>query len=180
MDPRRRFFLRGALTPGASRAAPPALPRPPWALADEAAFTARCTRCGECSRVCPRALIRPGDGGFPEIRFTERGCDECGACRAACPSGALQPPPPAPAVDTMPAFRWRIQVAPTCLAQHRVECRVCAESCDTGALRCRPALGGISQLVLDPAACTGCGECLAPCPVGALSLAVPEAGSEAA
>jgi ferredoxin-type protein NapF len=64
----------------------------------------------------------------------------------------------------------RVAVSDRCLAQRHVECRICAELCDTRALRFRPASGGISQLVIDLAACTGCGDCVAPCPVGAISL----------
>lgn len=72
---------------------------------------------------------------------------------------------PAPATGPQ-----RVQVAANCLAQRQVECRICAELCDTRALRFRPAPGGIAQLVVDVAACTGCGDCVAPCPVGAIAL----------
>lgn len=78
--------------------------------------------------------------------------------------------PAAPAAGPL----W-VEVSDRCLARRHVECRVCAELCDTRALRFQPAPGGISQLVTDPAACTGCGDCVAPCPVGAISLkAKPE------
>ena len=162
MDPRRRFFLRGSL----QRAAAPhpmRAPRPPWAVADEADFTARCTRCGDCRRACPRALLVEGDGGFPEIRFERAGCDACGACSRACPTHAIGP-------VTGEAFAWRIEVGAHCLSRRRVECRVCGDACDARALRFRPAPGGISELQVDAARCTGCGECLPVCPVGALAL----------
>lgn len=168
MDPKRRLFLRGAVTPSAQRTV--MAPRPPWAQEDDSQFTDRCSRCGDCVRACPRQLLVTGDGGFPHISFARQGCDACGHCREACTTGALVPVHLAP---QRPAFRWRIEVSSQCLALHKVECRVCAESCDTGALRCRPAPGGISQLQIDTAACTGCGECIAPCPVQALSLTLP-------
>jgi ferredoxin-type protein NapF len=167
VDPRRRLFLRGSLRQAAAAEAPPAPPRPPWALSPDAAFTAACTRCGDCARACPHALIRAGDGGFPVIDFSRHGCDTCGACRQACTHGAL-------AADG-PPFTWRVQVADTCLARRQVECRVCAEACDARALRFRPAPGGVWQLQIDPAACTGCGDCVSPCPVGAVSMARPGA-----
>jgi ferredoxin-type protein NapF len=56
-------------------------------------------------------------------------------------------------------------VAPHCLARRGVECRVCGDACDARALRLRPAPGGISELSVDSAQCTGCGECLPVCPV---------------
>lgn len=145
----------------------PSPPRPPWALT-EAAFTARCTRCGACERACPRALIRSGGGGFPQIDVAQQGCDFCRACIDACEPRALD--------ATRPAFTTRVIIAPHCLNQQRVECRACSDACDARALRFTPAIGGIAQLVVDLAACTGCGACVAPCPVGAISLGLPTQG----
>ncbi|MBQ0961594.1 ferredoxin-type protein NapF [Ideonella sp. 4Y11] len=157
MDPSRRLFLRGAqpavVTP----------PRPPWALRPERAFTERCTRCGDCVRACPHALLSAGDGGYPQIAFTRQGCTLCGDCRRACPSGALDP-------QATDAFTARVSVARHCLAERGVECRVCAEACDARALRFRPQPGGVWRLQVDLGACTGCGACVAPCPVGAITL----------
>ncbi len=79
---------------------------------------------------------------------------------------------PAPAATDGPK---RITVAPHCLVPQRVECRLCAEACDAGALRYTPAPGGAGRLRVDTERCTGCGDCLAPCPVGALALTVPNA-----
>lgn len=165
MDPRRRFLLRGAVQ-AARSAEVPTPARPPWAL-PEARFTEVCTRCGDCVRACPRALLSPGDGGFPEIRFLEQGCNFCGDCRTACTPGALDREPDAA------AFRWRVRVSESCLARQRVECRLCADACDVRALRFVPALGGIAQLQVDLQACTGCGDCVPPCPVGATELKAP-------
>lgn len=161
MDPSRRLFLRGRVaTPVQAR------PRPPWAVA-EPQFLARCTRCAACVPACPGGLLTLGDGGYPEISFARQGCDACGACSRACPSGAIGPTTGAP-------FAWRVQVSEACLARQQVECRLCGDFCDTRALRFVPTQGGISQLQLDPAACTGCGACVAPCPVGALRMQLPE------
>lgn len=64
----------------------------------------------------------------------------------------------------------RVQVGPACLALHGVECRICAEVCESRALRFVPARGGIAQMRIDLAACTGCADCVAPCPVGAVHM----------
>lgn len=160
MDPRRRHFLRGSLS---NPATPVALPqRPPWALT-ETAFTERCTRCDACARACPRSLIHAGDGGFPVISFADQGCDFCTQCLKTCPSGALS-------ANAQPPFAARVHIADTCLNRQQVECRICGDACDTRALQFAPAPGGISSLAVMHERCTGCGECLGPCPVGAITM----------
>ena len=163
VDPRRRSFLRGDVL-AASAAEPAIAARPPWSLRPDAGFTARCTRCGDCVRACPRGVLRGGDGGFPEISFTAAGCSLCGDCATACPTGAID------RVANPIAFAWRVQVADSCLNRRGVECRVCGEACDARALRFVPARGGIARLEIDIAACTGCGDCVSICPVGAIGL----------
>lgn len=64
-----------------------------------------------------------------------------------------------------------VAISPACLARRGVECRVCGDACDSGALRFAPQRGGIAQPVLDLARCTRCGDCVGPCPVGAISVA---------
>jgi ferredoxin-type protein NapF len=164
MDPRRRFFLRGALRE-ASASKLPAPVHPPWSLADEAAFQSHCTRCNDCIAACPHGLIARGDGGFPVMRFTERGCDLCGQCLRACTLGALS--------QQAEPIRWHAHVQAQCLANRQVECRICAESCEPRALRFTAAPGGIARLHSDPAACTGCADCVAPCPVSAIVMKLP-------
>lgn len=71
--------------------------------------------------------------------------------------------------DGEPAPRLA-QWGPHCLAAQRVECRLCGDGCDAGAIRFPPRLGGVAQPVIDATRCTGCGDCLHLCPTGALRL----------
>jgi ferredoxin-type protein NapF len=64
-----------------------------------------------------------------------------------------------------------VAISSACLALRGVECRLCGDACDTGALRFRPTLGGIAQPVLDLSRCTRCTDCVGPCPVGAITVA---------
>ncbi|MCL1961258.1 MAG: ferredoxin-type protein NapF [Desulfovibrionaceae bacterium] len=162
IDPRRRSFLRGRIAQAA-----PAVQRPPWAL-PQARFNQQCDRCRACVQACPHGVLRLGDGGFPEMDFSRRGCDFCGACERACKPRALDRAA-APHVAAWPL--WQAQVAPHCLALNKVECRICADACDARAIRFKPAPGGISRMQLDPAACTACGDCVSVCPAGAIAMA---------
>lgn len=65
-----------------------------------------------------------------------------------------------------------------CLAVQGVTCSTCVDPCEPRALRLRPLLGGRALPVIDAAACTGCGDCLSVCPVGALSLVPVASPSE--
>lgn len=89
--------------------------------------------------------------------------------RRAFLGGRRPPDPPGP--DAPP-----VALAPTCLALRGVECRICGDACDTGAIRFRPQRGGVARPLLDLAACTACGDCVPPCPVGALSVSPPARG----
>ncbi|CAA7625537.1 4Fe-4S dicluster domain-containing protein [Magnetospirillum sp. UT-4] len=57
-----------------------------------------------------------------------------------------------------------------CLAAAGTTCMACADPCEPRALRLRPLPGGRALPLIDAVLCTGCGDCLAVCPVGALSL----------
>lgn len=148
---------------GDFRSRPPA-PRPPWALAEDL-FVNACTRCAECVPACPTRIIVIVRG-YPEVDFKRGECTFCGACAAACRPGALQD-------SECQIWPWAIkaQVADTCLASRGVECRSCGERCAAAAIRFSPRLGGPPVPSIDGNACTGCGACVAPCPVSAISVA---------
>lgn len=160
----RRGFLRG-------RPAAAAPLRPPWAIAEShppPAFTDRCSRCGDCARHCPTRIIVPGDGGFPTLDFSRGECTFCADCVRACATGALHRAGP-----EAPPWRQSARIGAACLAGQQVECRVCGESCPSAAIRFQLQAGRVASPVLDPAACTGCGACLAPCPTQAITIVRP-------
>lgn len=153
----RRQFMQGDFK---SRRSPQ---RPPWAQAEES-FLDACTRCGACAPVCPTRIVVIVRG-YPEVDFKLGECTFCGACAAACRDGALLRAD----AETRP---WSIkaQIADNCLAKRGVECRVCGDPCVVSAIRFSPRLGGPPVAEVDAASCTGCGACVAPCPVNAISI----------
>ena len=153
----RRGFLRGRV-----RTAPPPR-RPPWAL-PEADFLHRCTRCAACAPVCPTRIIVLR-AGYPEVDFGSAGCTFCGKCAAACVPQALL------RLEGRAPWTARASVAPACLAQRGVECRVCEDRCEAAAIRFSPRINlPPAPTILDDA-CTGCGACVSACPAQALSVA---------
>jgi ferredoxin-type protein NapF len=155
----RRQFLRGDLR---GRRVPT---RPPWAV-PEAAFVEACTRCDDCVKACPEKVIRRGSGGYPEMDFSARGCSLCGDCVEACKAAAFADRV-GPSTE---AWGHRASIAATCLAANGVVCRACGDHCATGAIRFRLAPGGRSHAHVDLSRCSGCGACIAVCPVQAVSL----------
>ena len=156
----RAHFLRGDFS--ASRLAI----RPPWAMA-EPDFVEACSRCGDCIGACPEKILEKGRGGFPQVNFGLGECTFCGDCARNCKTGAL-------GVGREP-WLLKARIAPSCLALKQVECRNCGESCPAGAIRFRLAAGAVARPELDAAACTGCGACVSPCPVAAMTIAEMDA-----
>ena len=156
VDASRRGFFRG-------RPRPKAEIRPPWAL-PEASFTDLCTRCNDCLGTCPERIIISGDGGFPAIDFKLGECTFCGDCVTACKPLALL------RTDNQAAWTHKAFIAACCLPERGVECRTCGDFCLANAIRFSPRLGGSPIPVIDAEKCTGCGACLAPCPVSAISI----------
>ena len=154
--PSRRDFFTGAL-----RGGPPPV-RPPWTLA-EADFTDRCSGRGDCVSACPKNILIEGRAGFPAVDFSRGGCDFCGACADACPQSLFTGRDDAP-------WSVRARVGADCLSARGVTCRVCAEWCDTQAIRFRLEVGGRANPEISEAACIGCGECVAVCPANAIAM----------
>lgn len=160
VDTARRAFLRGRLVR-------PASVRPPWAV--PSSFTDLCSRCGACAKACMENIVVAGDGGYPEVDFSRGECTFCGACAATCPEPAFE--------RSAPPWQLVLRVDSSCIARS-VICRSCADACPERALLFPRVPGGAIPEV-DASACTGCGACVAPCPVAAISLAPVNAGRRA-
>lgn len=159
VDAARRAFFRGRPRPGTEI-------RPPWALA-ETQFSDRCTRCNDCLSACPEQIIVAGDGGFPIVDFRRGECIFCGECVSACQPRALT------RREDQPPWPYKAAIGPVCLPNNGVECRVCGDYCDARAIRFAPRVGGSPLPEIDTAGCTGCGACVAPCPVAAITVRAP-------
>ncbi|CNH03597.1 ferredoxin-type protein NapF [Yersinia pekkanenii] len=142
--------------------------RPPWSVR-EADFIAGCTRCQACVAACETGVLVVGSGGFPEIDFQRAECTFCQACVKACDVDIF--------ISTaLAAWPLNVSISDRCLPFHSIECRSCQDSCETRAIRFRPRLNGIAQPELDLPACTGCGACVANCPIQAVTLTRSEDG----
>lgn len=80
----------------------------------------------------------------------------------------------APAMGSNVPARRVLAIAAHCLAERNVVCRSCGEHCADGAIRFSPRLGAAALPAVLADRCTGCGDCLPVCPVGALQL-IPSA-----
>lgn len=69
-------------------------------------------------------------------------------------------------------------IAAHCLAETGAYCRTCGDACPEAAIRFLLQTRGRARADVDGDRCTGCGECLAPCPAGAIRLA-PRDGDSA-
>ena len=140
--------------------------RPPWSVM-ESRFTELCTRCDDCMTVCDEHIITKGRGGFPVIDFQKGECFFCGDCVQKCTTGALQPEQ-----FTTEARPWDLKasIKDNCLNFKGVVCRSCGDRCAERAIRFRPQVGGRLNLELSVETCTGCGACVAPCPVQAVTV----------
>ena len=57
-----------------------------------------------------------------------------------------------------------------CLAANGIYCECCRDSCEAGALRFFPQLGGVPKPTFDPELCTQCGACVEVCPQDAIRM----------
>jgi len=157
----RRQFLRGHFKKNEF------VIRPPWAVPEEQ-FIAECTRCDECITICPEKVIQKGQGGFPEIVFDRSGCEFCEECLEVCKPKVLNKTEE----DAQPWF-IKAEINSKCITYHGTICRTCGEACDDGAIRFKLEPGKVAEPLLSTDKCTGCGFCIAMCPVDAVVISVP-------
>ena len=156
----RAELLRGNFMHRGSEKTPSAL-RPPWAVF-EAEFLDLCSRCDACVKACPTGLLSKSADGTPAVSFKNAECTFCGDCVSSCETGAL--------VRSDTPWDLSAQISTACLSQQGITCRVCGDRCDARAISFQLALKGRALVVLDDDACNGCGACVAPCPVDAITI----------
>jgi len=137
--------------------------RPPWSL-DEESFVEVCDGCSACIDVCPEQVLIQGRGRYPLVDFSHGECTFCQRCVEVCKPAALI------IEEGMPPWNLKAAIAESCLAMRAVVCRTCGEVCDENAIQFKLALGGVSRPELDLQACNGCGACIKPCPVQAITV----------
>jgi ferredoxin-type protein NapF len=157
IDVYEHAFTRGFLPVPPNRS-------PPWTLRPE--LVEKCTRCGNCAAACPGHVIVMTGSGPAELDFVRGECSFCGECARSCPQSLF---------DLARPITLRARIGDGCLALLGVHCRACSERCDAQAIRFQARLRRPPQPVLDPDLCTGCGACVAPCPVGVVLVSAEEA-----
>ena len=170
IDTRRRAFLRGAYLTREGRAEvsrqqDPLGPAPPWHQG--LPLQSHCTGCAQpCVAACEPGIIRihPNDhahAGVPYLDFKSAGCTFCRACVEACPVDITLEE------HTTPRIIGKLVLnRNTCIAWDDIICMSCCNRCDYKAI----TLEHYRRPQIDARTCTGCGLCVAACPVQALSF----------
>ena len=169
LDERLTQLSEALPTGSSSRKTPLTFLRPPGALA-EPEFLNKCSRCGNCVRVCPAEAIKivpDVAGGAPFIDANLAPCVVCTTleCMTVCPTGALFPTP-MKFID-MGTAKWDPN---TCLRPRGEDCRICVDECPIGEVAISLDSTGAVRVYDD--GCVGCGVCQHRCPTIPKSVVV--------
>ncbi|MER2605990.1 MAG: ferredoxin-type protein NapF [Siculibacillus sp.] len=154
----RRDLFRGRIAPAQKAHGL----RPPTAI-PETRFTDLCDGCAACAPACPETVIRLDADRRPVLRFEHGECTFCGACADVCRPGAL-------AREGIRPWTAVATISGKCLAVGGVHCRTCGDACPHSALKFAPRVDGRWLPAVLDETCTGCGACVAGCPVDAVSV----------
>jgi len=141
--------------------------RPPWALRENY-FQDICTGCDACIAACPTSILVKARGGYPIVDFGINECTFCGDCVNICKPRALQKK------EGRSPWDLKASINSSCLSSAGITCRVCGDRCDARAITFKLALSGKATPVIELSLCTGCGACIAPCPVDAVQIQIKE------
>jgi ferredoxin len=166
IDPGRKRAQQAPTTKISS----PDLLRPPGAVTEDA-FVNKCTRCGECMKVCPTSGLQPAvheagiEGFWTPVLVPKIGCciQNCNGCGQVCPTEAIKP---FTIEEKSHLIVGKAGVDKSkCLAWNSGrKCMVCAEYCPYAAVNFDRA-GDVDRPVVNYRKCTGCGACEHACPV---------------
>ncbi|MFH1159371.1 MAG: 4Fe-4S binding protein [bacterium] len=134
-------------------------------------YTEKCISCHLCISVCPTQVLQPSLLEFgltgilqPKMDYERGFCDyTCRKCLEICPTGALLP--------VSLEQKKRIQIGTSKLIRNlcipfteRKPCSLCADHCQTQAIKATPFLGELKIPVISEKRCIGCGHCENICP----------------
>ena len=139
--------------------------RPPWSK-DNQVFIQHCTRCDDCIEVCETHILIKGEGGFPQVQFSQGECTFCHKCVDVCKQPIFR------LIEEKP-WEHKVEITSLCLTQQKIECRSCQDNCLVNAIRFRLQIGGVAQPMVNVDNCNGCGACLNSCPVNAIKITYP-------
>ncbi|QFY62746.1 ferredoxin-type protein NapF (plasmid) [Rhizobium grahamii] len=125
-------------------------------------LSSACTGCGLCVERCPTGIIVI-DGGLPRLEFRNGECTFCSECAQVCPE-------PVFTLSSARTIPYVATIGGECLAVRDVACQSCRDGCPEDAIRFRPRIGGPFLPSINADRCSGCGACVASCPVDAVEM----------